>query len=121
MSDFNSINNEEDLKSILKGFLKKALRKNDIRTYIISTLQDPEFVSDYNYNIISSICGYQINCQAVYRGHVSNVADNIMEDIRERFLNNIHLSLIMDGDTSNTYTSSFTVLFSFTTMPDDED
>ena len=52
MSDFNSIDNEEDLKSILKGFLKKALRKNDIRTYIISTLQDPEFISAYDFDII---------------------------------------------------------------------
>lgn len=112
-------NVDVDLAKILKNHLKKALRKLNT-TYIISTLQDPEFVSDeyYTDNIICTICGYQVTLAAINIETLRQVMKDFNDYINSNF-DNIHITCIFQNFNINI--ASFTITFNLTTMPDDED
>lgn len=122
--------NNEDLIKTLKGYLKKALYRNNVRTYIISTLQDPEFVTDHECNIIYTICAYSVSCIKIPYLRFGQLINEIARDLNNAYLDNIQLASICqsDIDTTDVFSpnvietvDSFSIVFYFTTKVEDED
>ncbi len=109
-----------DLAKILKNNLKKVLRKLNT-TYIISTLQDPEFVSDdcYTDDIICTICGYQVMLSPIDTETLQQLIKDLFNYYINPNFNNIRISCIFQN--SDNYTTSFAITFNLITMPEDED